>query len=50
MNLNENSIDAVDLCLLNALQTDARQPNHRLAERCGVSPATALRRVRRLEA
>ncbi len=48
--LNENSIDATDLCLLNALQTDARQPNHRLAERCGVSPATALRRVRRLEA
>lgn len=44
----ENFLDDVDLSLLDALQTDASLPNHRLAERCGVSPATALRRVRRL--
>jgi len=42
-------LDAIDLQLLAALQTDASEPNHQRAARCGVSPATALRRVRRLE-
>jgi DNA-binding Lrp family transcriptional regulator len=48
--MNENFMDELDLRLLDALQHDAGQPNHRLAEHCGVSPATALRRVRRLQA
>ena len=48
--MDEYSIDAIDLCLLDALQNDAGQSNQSLAERCGVSPATALRRVRALEA
>lgn len=47
--MNENFLDELDLRLLDALQHDASQANHRLAERCGVSPATALRRVRRLQ-
>ncbi|MCD8515522.1 MAG: Lrp/AsnC family transcriptional regulator [Burkholderiaceae bacterium] len=42
-------LDAIDLQLLAALQVDASEPNQQRAERCGISPATALRRVRRLE-
>lgn len=38
-------IDHIDLCLLDALQTDASRSNLALAQQCGVSPATALRRV-----
>ena len=40
--------DATDIRLLNLLQTDASLSNQELAERAHTSPATALRRVRRL--
>jgi Lrp/AsnC family transcriptional regulator, leucine-responsive regulatory protein len=42
-------LDATDLRLLDLLQTDASLSNQDLAERALTSPATALRRVRRLE-
>jgi DNA-binding Lrp family transcriptional regulator len=41
-------LDATDLRLLDLLQTDASLSNLDLAERALTSPATALRRVRRL--
>ncbi|MGN6527051.1 MAG: Lrp/AsnC family transcriptional regulator [Burkholderiaceae bacterium] len=41
-------LDAVDRHLLELLQADASRTNQALAEAAGVSPATALRRVRRL--
>jgi DNA-binding Lrp family transcriptional regulator len=41
-------LDATDLRLLELLQTDAALSNQDLAERALTSPATALRRVRRL--
>jgi Lrp/AsnC family leucine-responsive transcriptional regulator len=41
-------LDDTDLRLLNLLQTDASLSNQELAERALTSPATALRRVRRL--
>ncbi len=41
-------LDATDLRLLDLLQTDASLSNQELAERALTSPATALRRVRRL--
>ena len=40
--------DSIDWKLLNLLQQDASTSNQALAERAGVSPPTALRRVRRL--
>lgn len=40
--------DGTDWSLLDLLQTDAALSNLALAERVGVSPATALRRVQRL--
>ena len=40
--------DATDIRLLDLLQTDAALSNQELAERAHTSPATALRRVRRL--
>ncbi len=40
--------DSIDLCLLDALQTDASRSNLELARHCNVSPATALRRVQAL--
>ena len=43
-------MDAIDLLLLDLLQRDASLSNQALAERAGVSPATSLRRVKRLEA
>jgi Lrp/AsnC family transcriptional regulator, leucine-responsive regulatory protein len=43
------SLDGLDLRLLDALQQDAGVANHELAQRCGVSPSTCLRRVRQLE-
>lgn len=43
-----NDLDAIDLRLLEALQTDASQSNQDLAARVAVSPATCLRRVKRL--
>ena len=41
-------LDTTDLRLLDQLQTDASLTNQELAERAHTSPATALRRVRRL--
>ena len=41
-------LDATDLRLLDLLQADASLSNQELAERAHTSPATALRRVRRL--
>ena len=43
-----DSLDAIDLRLLSLLQADASRSNQALAEAAFVSPATALRRVRRL--
>ncbi len=40
--------DAVDLKMLESLQRDASLSNQALAEAVGVSPATCLRRVRRM--
>jgi Lrp/AsnC family transcriptional regulator, leucine-responsive regulatory protein len=42
------TIDEIDVRLLNLLQADAGQANQDLAAAAHVSPATALRRVRRL--
>ncbi len=42
-------LDATDIRLLQELQHNAALPNQELAERAHVSPATALRRVRRLQ-
>lgn len=44
------ALDATDRRLLDLLQTDASLTNDELARRAHVSPATSLRRVRRLEA
>ena len=41
-------LDALDLRLLDLLQADASRSNQELAEAASVSPATSLRRVRRL--
>src|SRR3954469_18613074 len=41
-------LDDIDRRLLDLLQQDATRTNQALAEAAGVSPATALRRVRRL--
>jgi DNA-binding Lrp family transcriptional regulator len=43
-------LDAIDHRLLDLLQTDAAQTNQALAARAHISPATCLRRVRRLVA
>ncbi len=43
-----NEFDAIDLRLLAALQDDASLSNQDLAARVAVSPATCLRRVKRL--
>ena len=42
------TLDAIDLRLLGLLQADASRANMALAEAAGVSPATSLRRVRRM--
>jgi Lrp/AsnC family transcriptional regulator, leucine-responsive regulatory protein len=42
-------LDATDIRLLEQLQDDASLSNQALAERAHTSPATALRRVRRLQ-
>ena len=44
----EDLLDDIDRRLLDLLQADATRTNQALAEAAGVSPATALRRVRRL--
>jgi Lrp/AsnC family leucine-responsive transcriptional regulator len=41
-------LDAIDLRLLHELQADAGRTNQELAQAAHVSPATSLRRVRRL--
>lgn len=46
--MEEVLIDEVDRTLLAALQQDASVSNQVLAQRVGVSPATSLRRVKRL--
>ena len=46
--MGEEELDDVDRRLLDLLQHDATRTNQALAEAAGVSPATALRRVRRL--
>jgi DNA-binding Lrp family transcriptional regulator len=43
-----DALDAIDRRLLTLLQQDAARSNQALAEAAHVSPATALRRVRRL--
>lgn len=43
-----NKLDTIDLRLLELLQADASRNNQDLAAAASVSPATALRRVRRL--
>jgi Lrp/AsnC family leucine-responsive transcriptional regulator len=46
--LTAKDLDDIDRRLLDLLQSDATRTNQALAEAAGVSPATALRRVRRL--
>lgn len=46
--MGEEDPDDIDRRLLELLQADASRTNQALAEAAGVSPATALRRVRRL--
>jgi Lrp/AsnC family transcriptional regulator, leucine-responsive regulatory protein len=48
LNLATGELDDIDRRLLDLLQADATRTNQALAEAAGVSPATALRRVRRL--
>jgi DNA-binding Lrp family transcriptional regulator len=48
MQISTVELDAVDHRLLDLLQADASRTNQALAEAAAVSPATALRRVRRL--
>lgn len=47
--MEQITIDATDLLLLDALQRDASQSNQALAARVHISPPTCLRRVKRLE-
>lgn len=46
--VNNVALDATDLRILAELQLDASAPNQDLAARVHVSPATCLRRVRRM--
>ncbi|MCJ0764883.1 Lrp/AsnC family transcriptional regulator [Variovorax terrae] len=46
--MEQISLDAIDLRLLDQLQRDASLSNQALAELCHVSPPTCLRRVKRL--
>src|SRR5919107_5646092 len=43
------NLDAIDLRILSALQSDGRLTNQELADQVGLSPSPCLRRVRRLE-
>ena len=45
---SDDELDDIDRRLLDLLQADATRTNQALAAAAGVSPATALRRVRRL--
>lgn len=42
-------LDALDIAVLNELQADGRVTSTELADRVGLSPSAALRRIRRLE-
>lgn len=44
------SLDAIDLSILEAIQADGRITNQDLAGKVGLSPSPCLRRVRQLEA
>ena len=44
-----SALDATDMRILSALQTDGRITNQDLADRVNLSPSACLRRVRRLE-
>jgi DNA-binding Lrp family transcriptional regulator len=46
--VTDSAVDGTDLKILDVLQTDASLTNHDLAGRVHVSPATCLRRVKRL--
>jgi Lrp/AsnC family leucine-responsive transcriptional regulator len=46
--MTDTGLDAIDLRLLDLLQRDASLSNQELAARSHVSPATCMRRVRRL--
>jgi Lrp/AsnC family transcriptional regulator, leucine-responsive regulatory protein len=46
--MEEYVLDQIDLQVLGLLQVDASLSNQSLAQRVGVSPATSLRRVKRL--
>ncbi|MGZ5713859.1 MAG: Lrp/AsnC family transcriptional regulator, partial [Caldimonas sp.] len=46
--LFRSTLDSTDLKILDVLQTDASLTNHALAARVHTSPATCLRRVKRL--
>ena len=46
--MSSTTLDATDLKILDVLQTDASLTNDALARRVHVSPATCLRRVKRL--
>jgi DNA-binding Lrp family transcriptional regulator len=48
LDMNISDLDATDIRLLDLLQTDASLTNQELAARAHVSPATCMRRVRRL--
>jgi DNA-binding Lrp family transcriptional regulator len=48
VNTTTPALDAIDLRLLAELQRDASRSNQELAEAVHISPATSLRRVRRL--
>ena len=48
VNNNPSTLDAIDIKLLDALQTDATLSNQALAESVHISPPTCLRRVKRL--
>lgn len=44
-----SDISKLDKKILNALQVNARLPNNQLADEVGLSPSSALRRVKQLE-
>jgi DNA-binding Lrp family transcriptional regulator len=44
-----NSLDDIDIGILNILQEDADVPDNRLAKRVGLSPSSVLARLRKLK-
>lgn len=49
MTLTAEKLDQKDLEILNALQSDARLTNQKLADKVGLSPSPCWRRVKRME-